>query len=39
MLRSNHDTAGLKERYGIEIKDPICGPDTPAPDPKLMNGR
>jgi hypothetical protein len=39
MLGGNHDTSGLSERYGIEIKGPICGPDTPAPDPALMTDR
>jgi WD40 repeat protein len=39
MLGSNHDTAGLSERYGIEVKDPICASDAPAPDPALMTDR
>jgi WD40 repeat protein len=39
MLGSNHDTAGLAARYGIEIKDPICAQDAPAPDSSLMTDR
>ena len=35
MMR-NHDVSGLAERYGIEIKDPICTGGEPAPDPSLM---
>jgi WD40 repeat protein len=35
MLR-NYDPSGLAERYGIEIKDPICTPSAPVPEPKLM---
>lgn len=39
MLGSNHDTADVFTRYGIDIKDPICGPDTPAPDPsRIIDG-
>jgi WD40 repeat protein len=36
MLGSNHDTNGLSEGYGVRIADPICGPDTPTPDPSRM---
>ena len=36
MLGSNHDVSGLAARYGVEIKDPICAQDAPAPDPSLM---
>ena len=36
MLGSNHDTADLSERYGVEIKDSICTPNAPAPEPSLM---
>jgi len=39
MLGSNHGTAGLKERYGIDVKDPICTGDEPAPDPSRMVDR
>ena len=31
MLGGNHDTAGLFTRYGIDVKDPICTGDEPAP--------
>ena len=31
-LLSEKDVAQLAERYGIVIRDPICGPDMPAPD-------
>jgi energy-coupling factor transporter ATP-binding protein EcfA2 len=30
-LLPDHDTSELKDRYGIAITTPICGPDTPAP--------
>jgi WD40 repeat protein len=30
-LLPDHDTSELKDRYGIAITEPICGPDTPAP--------
>jgi WD40 repeat protein len=36
MLGANRDTAGLAQRYGVEIKDPICTGNEPAPDPSLM---
>ena len=39
MLGSNHDTADLAIRYGIDVKDPICTPDVPAPDPSRMIDR
>ena len=29
--RDHPDVSKLKERYGISIAEPICGPDTPAP--------
>jgi WD domain, G-beta repeat len=32
MLR-DHDTASLFTHYGIEVTDPICAQDPPAPDP------
>jgi hypothetical protein len=31
-LLRDRDIAGLAERYGIVIREPICGPDMPAPD-------
>lgn len=30
-LLPDHDTSGLKDRYGIAITTPICGPRTPPP--------
>jgi WD40 repeat protein len=39
MLGSNHDTAGLSTRYGIDVKDPICAQDAPPPDPARMVDR
>ena len=36
MLGSNHDTAGLFARYGIDVKDAICTGEEPAPDPSRM---
>jgi hypothetical protein len=33
MLGSNRDTVGFFTRYGIDVKDPICEPETPAPEP------
>jgi len=31
-LLPEKDVAQLAERYGIVIRDPICGPDMPVPD-------
>ncbi len=31
-LLPEKDIARLAERYGIVIREPICGPDMPAPD-------
>jgi WD40 repeat protein len=39
MLGSNRDTADLSARYGINVKDPICTGDEPAPDPSRMIDR
>jgi len=39
MPGSNHDTAGLFTLYGIDVKDPICAQDAPAPDPSRMIDR
>ena len=36
MLGKNQDTAGLLTRYGVDVKDPICTGDAPAPDPSRM---
>ena len=35
----DHDTAALSTRYGIDVKDPICTGDEPAPDPSRMIDR
>jgi WD40 repeat protein len=35
-LGSNHEVSSLTARYGIEIKDPICAPEAPAPKTSLM---
>ena len=39
MLGNNHGTADLSARYGIDVKDPICAQDPPAPDPSRMIDR
>jgi hypothetical protein len=39
MLGGNEDTTGLKERYGIDVKDPICTGEESAPDPSRMIDR
>jgi WD40 repeat protein len=39
MLGSNEDTTGLFTRYGIDVKDPICTGNEPAPDPSRMIDR
>ena len=38
-MLANHDTAGLSAGYGIDVKDPICTDDSPAPDPSGMIDR
>ncbi len=38
MLR-DHDTAGLFDRYGIDVEAPICTGNEPAPDPSRMIDR
>jgi WD40 repeat protein len=35
----DQDKADISAQFGAEIKVPICGPDTPAPDPKLISYR
>jgi hypothetical protein len=38
-MLGDHDTAGLFTRDGIDVKDPICAGDGPAPDPSTMIDR
>jgi hypothetical protein len=38
MLR-DRDATDLSIHYGIEVKDPICTGDEPAPDPSRIIGR
>ena len=38
-LLRDYDVVGLLERYGIDVKEPICGPDAPAAEPRLMIDR
>ena len=38
-LLPDRDVAQLAERYGIVIRDPICGPDMPIPDPARLDQR
>ena len=39
MLGGNHDVTDFRTRYGISVTDPICGPNTPPPNPKLMSDK
>jgi WD40 repeat protein len=38
-LLPEYDVTRLAERYGVVIRDPICGPDMPAPDPTRLDRR
>ena len=39
MLGRNQGIADLSTRYGVDVKDPICTPGEPAPDPTRMIDR
>ena len=39
MLGRNQGIADLSTRYGVDVKDPICTPGEPAPDPARMIDR
>ena len=39
MLGANHDIDVLWTSYGVKVKDPICQPGAPAPDPSRMTDR
>ena len=34
MLGTNHEMGGFSTLYGIDVTDPICTPDVPAPTPR-----
>jgi WD40 repeat protein len=38
-MLGDHDTANLSTRYGIDVKDPICTGEEPAPDPSYRIDR
>jgi hypothetical protein len=38
-MLGDHDVSELSARYHIEIKEPICAPNAPAPGPELMTER
>jgi WD40 repeat protein len=38
-MLGDHNTVDIAARYGIKIKEPICMPDAPAPDPSRMADR